>query len=70
MPDIPNTIDYLTALMNAIIEGRITAKDFRDMTPDQRSEYKAKLVSEEKDEIKKGKDRHGEAVIDEGNSEF
>jgi hypothetical protein len=56
--DIANTVDFLTALMNAIIEGRIEAKTFRDMTPEQRDEYRAKLIAEEKDEIRKGLERH------------
>jgi hypothetical protein len=64
MPNsIPDTIDFLTALMNAIIEGRIEAKTFRDMTPEQREEYKAKLVAEEKGEIEKGLNRHREPPV-------
>lgn len=57
---IADTVDFLTALMNAIIEGRIEAKTFRDMTPEQREEYRERLIAEEKDEIRKGLDRHAQ----------
>jgi hypothetical protein len=60
MPDnsIANTIDYVTAVVNAIIAGRIEAKEFQGMTPEQKTEYIEKLVTEEKAEIEKGLDRH------------
>lgn len=61
---ISDTIDFLTALMNAIIEGRIEARTFRDMTPEQRDEYKAKLIAEEKSEIEKGLVRHNQPTPD------
>lgn len=57
---VADTIDFMTALMNAIIEGRIDAKTFRDMTPEQREEYREKLIEEEKAVIKKGLDRHSQ----------
>lgn len=50
--------DYLVTILNAIASGRHEIKTVLDMTPEQRAEWKDRLVAEEKDEIKKGLDRH------------
>jgi hypothetical protein len=50
--------DYLVAILDAIVEGRIEAKTLRDFTPEQREQWKARIVAEEKDEIAEGLARH------------
>ena len=52
---VTDTIDYLTLILIAIRENRITAKELLDMTPEQRDAYKERLVAEEKSEIDRGK---------------
>lgn len=58
MPDIPGTIDYLTLVLRAIADGRVEARTLLDMTPEQREEYKQRLIAEERAEIERGLARH------------
>lgn len=50
--------EYLVAILTAISEGRIEAREMLDMTPEQREAYKTRLVAEEKSEIAEGLSRH------------
>jgi len=47
--------EYLRLLLDAIVAGRIEARQARELTPEQHAEYKAKLVADEKAEIERGK---------------
>lgn len=54
-PDLPDYIDYATAILDAIIEGRKSAEELRGMTPDQHAEYREHLKREERAELDRGK---------------
>lgn len=56
MSKITDTTDYLILILQAIVDNRKTAKEVLEMTPEQREEWKAKLVAEEKAEIERGKE--------------
>jgi hypothetical protein len=56
MSQTSNEIAYITMLLDAIVKGRITAKDARDMTPEQHEQFKQQLIAEEKAAIQHGKD--------------
>lgn len=46
-------LEYTNALLDAILAGRITAREAREMTPEQHAEYKAKLIGEEQAELER-----------------
>ncbi len=50
--------DYLVTILTAIAAGRAEIKTVLQMTPEQREQWKGRLVAEEKDEIAKGLARH------------
>lgn len=65
MPNpITNTIDYITLIVQAIANNRFEAKDWIDMTPEQRDQWKEKLVAEEKAEIDRGHELQNESADD------
>lgn len=48
-------INYIRQLMDAVISGRIEARDVRDMTDEAHAAYKAKLKAEADAEVERGK---------------
>lgn len=54
MSDTTNTIDYITLIIQAIAQNRFEAKEWLAFTPEQREQWKEKLVEEEQAEIDRG----------------
>lgn len=64
MSNPANYLEYVQALLDAIIAGRITAKEAREMTPEQHAEYKTRLLAAEQSELDRAKRLQEEAQAD------
>ena len=56
--DVLTIAEYLSALINAIVENRIDAKEFAQMTDEQRVARTERLILDEKAAIEEGLARH------------